>query len=272
MPHDTFTLDGFAVGRLGPDDAPEVQGLWERCADFHELQEGTPPRATIGAEELAALPPGRTQDDKHAFAVRAPDGTTVGFVDLVQGYPRDDEWWLGLLMLDPAWRSRGPGGHLPRGLDLGAVARSGGHRPRGAGAESRSGAVLDAARVRGDATEGLDVGPRPHPARHPRAPRPLDGGGAVARSAGGMKRSGPPGAIRVVRGRCFGHSRQRRRRSPRPPWPRAPSRYAVVVRVSSPSPCRCRPRWSARRRGCGSRSGYTCRAPGPRCGPCSCCA
>lgn len=33
-------VEGHSVRRLGPGDAPVLQDLYERCSDYHELEEG----------------------------------------------------------------------------------------------------------------------------------------------------------------------------------------------------------------------------------------
>ena len=111
----TFTLDGFEVRRLGPGDAAEVQRLYERCTDFHQLAEGMPTRPGAGAHEIEALPPGKMSTDKFIFGVAAPDGALVGYLDLVRDYPGPGEWWIGLLMLDADVRGAGMGTRLVRG-------------------------------------------------------------------------------------------------------------------------------------------------------------
>lgn len=103
-----FALDGYDIRRLGSDDAAIFQQLYERCSDYHELVEGAPTRPTPAKDDLAATPPGRLLDDKIVIGIFDAN-TLVGVLDLFRDEPRPGEWWLGLLMLDPAVRSRGLG-------------------------------------------------------------------------------------------------------------------------------------------------------------------
>jgi ribosomal protein S18 acetylase RimI-like enzyme len=107
-----FALDGFTVRRLSPADAAELQALYERCSDYHELEDGGPTRPTAGAETLAAGPPGTDPADKFSLGVYADGGAMVAFLDVIRDYPEPGEWWIGLLMLDPAARSGGLGGRI----------------------------------------------------------------------------------------------------------------------------------------------------------------
>lgn len=114
MPGAGIHVDGHRVERLTPADAAAVQDLFERCTDFHELSEGTPTRPTAGAEELVARPRGKELGDKFSFGVYSPAGRLVGFLDLMRDYPGEGEWWIGLLVLDPAVRGGGLGGRIYR--------------------------------------------------------------------------------------------------------------------------------------------------------------
>lgn len=114
MPEAVFRLDGYRVARLTPAEAADLQDLYERCTDFHELTEGSPTRPTAASEELVALPPGKELADKFPFGVHAPAGRLIGFLDLMRDYPAEREWWIGLLMLDPAVRGAGLGSRIYR--------------------------------------------------------------------------------------------------------------------------------------------------------------
>ena len=107
-------LDGYAVVRLGLADAPAVQALYERCSDYHELEEGIPTRPGAAEHMLAALPPGKDAADKYVLGIHTPDGRLVGVLDLMRDYPEPGNWFLGLLMLDPDVRASGLGGRIYR--------------------------------------------------------------------------------------------------------------------------------------------------------------
>ncbi len=97
------------IARLTLADEPQVQRLFERCADFFVLTEGQPPTPDLAAKELVFTIPGASADDTACFGVFDGD-RLVAFAQLLPE-PRkpSGEWWLGLLLLDPAERSRGLG-------------------------------------------------------------------------------------------------------------------------------------------------------------------
>ena len=89
--------------RLGLADAPMVQALCERCADYYTLVQGAPAGPTEGETLLTELPPGRGAADKFVFAIEG------GVVDLVRDFRVPGEWYLGLLLFAPEARSQGRG-------------------------------------------------------------------------------------------------------------------------------------------------------------------
>ena len=117
-----FAISGHTVLRLNVADAPELQRLYERCSDYHIAHEGTPTRPNAAEEELTSLPPGRSADDKFSFGIHSAGGELVGYIELFRDYPATGDWWIGLLMLDPAVRRRGVGGRIFRNAGKWAAA------------------------------------------------------------------------------------------------------------------------------------------------------
>ena len=102
-----------------------LQDLLERCADYLELDEGAPPGPGAARELLDAGPPGVSRDHKfvHGWA-RTVGEPLVAVTDTIAGYPDQDSWFLGLLLVDPAWRRRGVGAAILRQIE--AMARAAG--------------------------------------------------------------------------------------------------------------------------------------------------
>jgi GNAT superfamily N-acetyltransferase len=123
LPDLGLVLGGYRVVRLHREHAAEVQSLYERCSDYHELQEGTPTRPTAGVDELSALPPGKDLADKYAVGIYSDAGELIGYCDLIRDFPRPGEWWLGLLMLAPQERASGLGSRIYQRAARWAAAR-----------------------------------------------------------------------------------------------------------------------------------------------------
>lgn len=94
-------------------DEPVLQRLFERCSDFWELIEGSQPGPGKALEELTSIAPGKTAEDSFFFGVYE-DERLIAFVQLARDYPRPSEWWIGLLLVDPAKRGCGFGASLHR--------------------------------------------------------------------------------------------------------------------------------------------------------------
>lgn len=109
---DLFFLAGYSIRRLKPSDAAELQDLFERCTDYHEMHEGFATRPSAGADELAVLPPGKALEDKFSIGIYESTGPLIAYLDIIRDYPAVNEWWIGLLMLDPKARANGLGSHI----------------------------------------------------------------------------------------------------------------------------------------------------------------
>jgi GNAT superfamily N-acetyltransferase len=103
----TPDVEGFTVTRLGADDAPALQDLFERASEFFELCEGGPPRDDAALKELTHVPDGFTADDLFAFGFARE--TIDAVVELLRDRRVDGGWWIGLLLVDPSSRNAGVG-------------------------------------------------------------------------------------------------------------------------------------------------------------------
>ena len=104
-----FTIPGYQVRLLQEQDLPAIQNLVERCADYEQLVTGLPPDPSGAQKILTDLPDGKSRMDKFVLGFYAESTRLVGILDVIRDYPRKDDWWLGLLLLDPDYRSQGLG-------------------------------------------------------------------------------------------------------------------------------------------------------------------
>jgi GNAT superfamily N-acetyltransferase len=117
-----FEVPGFHAAALVLHDAPLVQDLLERCAEFHALIEGESPRPDEAARLFRDLPP--CYDERCMVGLLAADGARLaGLLDVVGGYPARGDWWVGLLLLAPEERGRGTGAGAYRAFEAWAAAR-----------------------------------------------------------------------------------------------------------------------------------------------------
>jgi ribosomal protein S18 acetylase RimI-like enzyme len=98
------------IRAIARDEAAVVQRLHERCSEFWELVEGAAPPPNFARELLDEVPPGGSLDHKHVLGVFAPD--LVALLDLYDGYPEPNAWYLSLLVIAPEFRGNGLGHDL----------------------------------------------------------------------------------------------------------------------------------------------------------------
>jgi ribosomal protein S18 acetylase RimI-like enzyme len=76
---------------------------------------------------LAECPPGKTLMDKSVIGIFDEEQVLFGVLDAVRNYPAQDDWWLGLLLLDPAQRNKGLGNRIYQAFEH-WVGQQGGRR------------------------------------------------------------------------------------------------------------------------------------------------
>jgi GNAT superfamily N-acetyltransferase len=105
-----FRIAGRTILSLGREDLPMLQRLLERCGDYFDMAEGQPAGPNEAEEEFTAGPPERFPQDQ--FCLGIPDdrpGELAGVLGALRHHRRPNQWYLGLLLLDPNYRGSGLG-------------------------------------------------------------------------------------------------------------------------------------------------------------------
>lgn len=89
-------------------NADDVLDLTNRALDYVMLEMGYAPDQTYVDAFFDATPPGVSQEGLMSFGVMSGDAL-VGIVGIAQGYEFVTDWWIGLMLLDPAFRGQGLG-------------------------------------------------------------------------------------------------------------------------------------------------------------------
>lgn len=107
----SFSLErsGYLAKRLVLEDAEVLQRLYEQCTEFALLTDGLTPSPTAAREEFAALPVGKTIQDKYIFGLFNLHYLLLGMIESIRHYPNNQTWWIGLMMLAPEQRGKGLG-------------------------------------------------------------------------------------------------------------------------------------------------------------------
>ena len=89
---------------LRSEHAADLERFCDRCETFFELITGERDAAATAAALLASRPPGVAPDRKFVFGIRR-DAEVIAVVDLIEGFPSANEWYVGLLLLLPDERN-----------------------------------------------------------------------------------------------------------------------------------------------------------------------
>ncbi|SFR37332.1 GNAT family N-acetyltransferase [Litoreibacter janthinus] len=103
-------MDDLRIIQLDADaDFARVSDLCDRAADYVMLEEGNPPNEAYVHKTLTDAPPVCGPEDIFLRGVERPDGTLAGIATSIRHVYQPGEWYMGLLMLDPAERGTGLG-------------------------------------------------------------------------------------------------------------------------------------------------------------------
>jgi ribosomal protein S18 acetylase RimI-like enzyme len=89
-------------------DVAEVTEFCRKCGDFFALVASESDADETARHLLEARPPGVEPERKHVLGIQRGN-ECVAIVDLLEGFPRKAEWYVGLLLLSPEERNRGLG-------------------------------------------------------------------------------------------------------------------------------------------------------------------
>jgi ribosomal protein S18 acetylase RimI-like enzyme len=110
LQQDHLLANGRAVLRpVASDCMDQYRSLVSRSIAFFDEFEGGWPTDQAFVETFTDLPPGCSLDNKNSIGVFDADGLMVGFVDIVAGYPEEQSWYLGLLLIAQDARGHGLG-------------------------------------------------------------------------------------------------------------------------------------------------------------------
>lgn len=108
-----FSIAGYHVCILGESQTLDIQNLCERCRDYFILDQGTGPGGHVGTEILDAH---LGQSEKYVIGLYEDETHLRAIVDLLQNYPKKNEWFLGLVLIDPEARGLGLGRLIHEGV------------------------------------------------------------------------------------------------------------------------------------------------------------
>ncbi len=93
------------------DHTLETLDLVQRAADYVTLEVSRAPDLAFVKDFFETAPPGLTRNDLQAHGIRS-NGRLVGVIGIAHGYEFPTDWWIGLMLIDPALRGQGIGAQV----------------------------------------------------------------------------------------------------------------------------------------------------------------
>jgi RimJ/RimL family protein N-acetyltransferase len=94
---------------LSPTDLDLVILLNDKCIDFFLFQNGQPPNEADAREVFESVPPPCPGATKLPIGIFDQFGNLVGLIDVLRGYRTASDWYIGLMLLAPAFQGQGFG-------------------------------------------------------------------------------------------------------------------------------------------------------------------
>lgn len=107
---------------LSLTDAPAVADLYARCDDYFILQDGEPPTLSDAIELFSDVPSSKRPEDQFVLGWYS-DEKLDAVAAVLMDYPAPRDWYLGLLLIDPALRGQRAGRGMYAGIELWAANR-----------------------------------------------------------------------------------------------------------------------------------------------------
>ena len=102
---------GYDVRRLTGADITDVFQLAKGNRKFYRALGVRPSRSKL-TEMISDIPEGVGQEDKHFVGFYDDEGNLVAVLDLITGYPKDDNAFIGWFMVDAAQQRQGIGSQI----------------------------------------------------------------------------------------------------------------------------------------------------------------
>ena len=98
---------------LDPEaDHARLMDLARCAADYARLESGDEPNDAWVRSVTRDAPPQVPPEDVLLFGLEREDGSLAGWLGALRGFYAPGEWYVGLLLLDPAARGQGEGARL----------------------------------------------------------------------------------------------------------------------------------------------------------------
>jgi len=104
-------LDEYEIANITSENFEQIFNVYDTNQDFFVLTQGE--KATIKSSigDIEALPPNCAFDQKVYIGIWK-NGEAVGVLDLIENYPKQSDFWIGLLLVHGNLHGSGLGGKI----------------------------------------------------------------------------------------------------------------------------------------------------------------
>lgn len=107
------------------DSIELIESLCTKCIDYYGSYYGQYNITDVTKEVFEDIPPNKDYIDKFVFGVFKNNSQLVGIIDIVRDFPTQEEWIIGLMLIEPNERKNKLGTKIHKSLikwatDLGA--------------------------------------------------------------------------------------------------------------------------------------------------------
>ena len=115
----------ISLKQLDKNSTAAVLAFFKSCSGYFLMAEGQEADEAAVTAFFEERPPACRPEEKHLFGVFEGE-MLIGVIDLVENYPEQGEWIIGLMLFHPDRRGKGLGRMVHR--ELTEIARAGGAR------------------------------------------------------------------------------------------------------------------------------------------------
>lgn len=103
--------NGYSIKELSLNNKGDISTLYKKCLDYYLMHYET---TDINIEEDAndlffSLPANKNYKDKFILGIFNKLNELVGVIDIVRDFPEDNEWIIGLMLIEPKERNKNLG-------------------------------------------------------------------------------------------------------------------------------------------------------------------
>ena len=104
-----MTNDNIKLREMHMNDAVSLQILFDSCQDYAIFSDGQPFKSDAAITEFGNIPHGFEVEKKRVMGIFDVCNYLVGVLEGLAGYPDNETWFLGLMLIKPSHRSSGIG-------------------------------------------------------------------------------------------------------------------------------------------------------------------